>query len=73
VTSTNPVQYGYAVQAVASGIAMPKVQDATYDWGALTGPGFAVIARGDLNGNGTLSLFLGSNYTDEIYVENEDE
>jgi type IV pilus assembly protein PilA len=73
VSSTNPVQYGYAVQAVASGVAMPTIQDSTYSWGALNGPGFAVIARGDLNGDGTLSLFLGSNYTDEIYVENEDE
>lgn len=73
VTSTNPVQYGYAVQAVASGVVMPTVQGSSYSWGSRSGPGFAVIARGDLNDNGTLSLFLGSNFTDEIYVENEDE
>jgi hypothetical protein len=50
---------------------MPTVS--AYKWGSLVGPGFAVIARGDLNGDGNLSLFLGSNFTDEIYVEDEDE
>ncbi len=73
VTSTNPVQYGYAAQAVAVGVTMEDIKAGAYSWGTLAGPGFAVIARGDLNGDGTLSLFLGSNFTDEIYVENEDE
>ncbi|HMA95747.1 MAG TPA: prepilin-type N-terminal cleavage/methylation domain-containing protein [Polyangiaceae bacterium] len=76
VTTTNPVQYGYAAAAVASGGQMPTQGIGSYSWGSAakpTAPAFAVIARGDLNGNGTLSLFLSSNLTDEIYVENEDE
>lgn len=71
VASTNPVQYGYAAQAVTAGNRLPAV--GAFDWGSLVGPAVAVIARGDLNGDGTLSLFLGSSFTDEIYVENEDE
>jgi type IV pilus assembly protein PilA len=71
VTSTNPVQYGYAVRAVGPGESMPSV--GSFNWNGAVGPAYAVVARGDLNGNGVFSLFLGSSFTDEIYVENEDE
>ena len=71
VSSTNPVQYGFSVTAVGPGATMPTVSK--FDWKGLTGPGFAVVARGDLNGDDKLSLFLGSNFTDEIYVEDDDE
>lgn len=76
VTTTNPVQYGYAATAVAAGGQMPTQGIGKYSWGSAakpSTPAFAVLARGDLDGNGALSLFLSSNFTDEIYVENEDE
>jgi type IV pilus assembly protein PilA len=78
VSSTNPVQYGYAAVAVAAGGNMPSDAKSvgSFNWGKAanpTGPAFAVVAHGDLNGDGTFSLFLGSSFTDEIYVENEDE
>lgn len=73
VTSTNPVQYGYAVKALQPNDALPKL--GAFVWNMANAPGWAyvVVARADLNGNGALSLFLGSSFTDEIYVENEDE
>jgi type IV pilus assembly protein PilA len=71
VASSNPVMYGYGVKQVAAGEAMPSV--GKFDWLSKTGPGFAVVARGDLDGDGKLSLYLGSNFTDEIYREDEDE
>ncbi|HEY5955551.1 MAG TPA: hypothetical protein VIV60_03315, partial [Polyangiaceae bacterium] len=71
VTSTSPVMYGYGVEQVAPGANMPVV--GKFDWLSKTGPGFAVVARGDLDGDGKMSLFLGSNLTDEIYREDEDE
>ncbi len=55
---------------------MPSEGIGKYTWGSMTkapGPAFVAIARGDLNGDGNFSLFLGSNFTDEIYVEDEDE
>jgi type IV pilus assembly protein PilA len=78
VTSSNPVQYGYAAVAVATGGSMPNDNKSigSFNWGTAAttaGPAFAVVAHGDLNGDGTFSLFLGSSFTDEIYVENEDE
>jgi hypothetical protein len=63
--------YGYGVQQVGPGIPMPTV--GSFKWLEKTGPAFAVVARGDLNGDGKMSLFLGSNFTDEIYREDEDE
>lgn len=73
VTSTGPVQYGYAVKALPANDPLPKL--GSFNWNMTNAPGWAyvVVAKGDLNGNGTLSLFLGSSFTDEIYVENEDE
>jgi len=79
VTSTNPVQYGYAVGVPsAPGAAMPTLplKKTAFNWGTQAtpnGPAYAVIAMGDLDGNGTFSVFVGSNFTDEIYAENEDE
>jgi hypothetical protein len=63
--------YGYAVKQVAAGGAMPAVSK--FKWIGNVGPAFAAVARGDLNGDGKMSLFLGSNFTDEIYREDEDE
>lgn len=78
VTSSAPVMYGYAVAVPASiGAAMPELPLKTaFKWGgheAPNGPAFAVVARGDLDGDGKFSVFVSSNFTDEIYAEDEDE
>lgn len=78
VTSTNPVQYGYGVAVPsAAGASMPVLPLKTaFDWAdkkAPNGPAFAVLAMGDLDGNGTFSMFVSSNFTDEVYAENDSE
>jgi type II secretory pathway pseudopilin PulG len=76
VVSTSPVMYGYAVGIPASvGATMPALPLKTaFAWGTPpTGPAFAVLAMGDVDGNGTFSKFVGSSLTDEIYSEDEDE
>jgi type IV pilus assembly protein PilA len=76
VTSTAPVMYGYAVAVAASGSMPALPSTSTFKWGAagsINGPGFAVVAMGDVDGNGTYSVFVGSSLTDEIYADKEDE
>jgi prepilin-type N-terminal cleavage/methylation domain-containing protein len=77
VTSTSPVFYGYGVAVPVSGGPMPTLPLRTpFNWGphaSPTGPAYAVLAMGDLNGDGTFSKFVGSNFTDAIYAEDEDE
>jgi prepilin-type N-terminal cleavage/methylation domain-containing protein len=76
VTATAPVMYGYAVD-VAKANAMPTLPStSTFSWGSaanVNGPAFAVVAMGDIDGNGTLSVFVSSSLTDEVYADNEDE
>jgi prepilin-type N-terminal cleavage/methylation domain-containing protein len=77
VTSTSPVYFGYGVALPVSGGAMPSLPSGTkYSWGTYTsisGPAYVVLAMGDLNGDGTFSKFVGSNLTDEIYSEDDEE
>jgi prepilin-type N-terminal cleavage/methylation domain-containing protein len=78
VTSTAPVQYGYVVVAVTAGQPMPDGGSLLkgWSWGSFataTGPAYAVVAVGDLDGDGTFSAFLSSSLSDEFYAENEDD
>jgi type IV pilus assembly protein PilA len=77
VTSTSPVYYGYGVGVPAAGGSMPALPLTTaFNWGgnaSPTGPAFAVVARGDVNGDGAFSTFVSSSFTDEVHVEAEDE
>jgi hypothetical protein len=54
---------------------MPAPPQTNYSFSNVptTGPAFVVFAMGDLNGDGVFSKFVGSNFTDEIYAENENE
>lgn len=76
VTATAPVMYGYSV-AVATGGAMPTLPStSTFKWGAaasVNGPAFAVVAMGDVDGDGAFSVFVSSSLTDEVYADNDDE
>ncbi len=77
VTASAPVVFGYAAFAVASGAAMPQPwTTTTYNWGPYAtapAPGYLVQAIGDLDGDGTHSRFVSSNWNDEIYIEDEGE
>jgi type IV pilus assembly protein PilA len=77
VASSSPVIFGYGVAVPVAGGAMPSLPLTTpFDWGthaSPTGPAFAVLAMGDVDGNGVFSKFVSSNFTDEIHVESEGE
>jgi type IV pilus assembly protein PilA len=70
------VQFGYACSAgkgsgVPTATALGVERDLGYptsatDW-------YVVRAAGDRDGNGTLATFVGSNFTDQIYGENDTE
>lgn len=70
-----PVYYGYkagaggatAVPPTLTGLATPPT------WPATTGPWYVILAKGDVDANGTASYVAGSSFTGEIYVENEGE
>ena len=76
VRTSGPVQFGYACaagkgagvpQQAALGISKSLNYPASYpDW-------YVVRAAGDRDGNGVLATFVGSNFTDEIYGENDAE
>jgi len=76
VRPSAPVQFGYACDAgkgagvpaaAALGISKNLNYPATYpDW-------YVARAAGDRDGNGILATFVGSNFTDEIYGENDSE
>ncbi|MGC4070087.1 MAG: hypothetical protein QM784_36605 [Polyangiaceae bacterium] len=77
VTSTSPVYYGYGVGVPVSGGSMPALPLSTpFNWGGNanpTGPAFAVVAMGDVDGDSTFSVFVSSSFTDEVHVEAEGE
>jgi prepilin-type N-terminal cleavage/methylation domain-containing protein len=76
VRPSAPVQFGYACDAAkgtgvptqaALGISRSLNYPTTFpDW-------YVVRAAGDRDGNGVLATFVGSNFTDEIYGENDTE
>lgn len=76
VHPTNVVQFGYAC-AAGKGSGVPAQSDlgistnlnypsSATDW-------YVVRAASDRDGNGKLASFVGSNFTDQIYGENESE
>jgi type IV pilus assembly protein PilA len=77
VTTNQPVQYGYACVAGVAGKSPPNVgATPEYKWpsaDAITGPWYVVKAIGDQDGDEQESIFVGSSFTSDIYVENEAE
>jgi type IV pilus assembly protein PilA len=71
---TQPVQFGYAVKA-GSEDAMPQPY-VPYNWGSHASggaPWFIVQALGNLDGDSEYSAFVSSNWSEEIYIQNEGE
>ena len=76
VSPSSAVQFGYACSAgkgsgVPTAAALGVERDLGYptsatDW-------YVVRAAGDRDGNGTLATFVGSNFTDQNYGENDTE
>jgi prepilin-type N-terminal cleavage/methylation domain-containing protein len=70
-----PVQFGYACVAGTAANALPPlgtIGNPNYP-AAPTTPWYVVRAVGDRDEDATLAVLLGSSFTDEIYVENDDE
>jgi len=75
VQTNEPVQFGYAVQAGPAGGTPPSpgAVQTNFTWPATGEPWYVVKAVGDRNEDGVLALVVGSSFTQELYVENEQE
>ncbi len=75
VAVSAPVAFGYACTARAANQAMPALGitgNVNYPTTPTT-PYYVVRAVGDRDEDGVLAVLLGSSFTDEIYVEQDDE
>jgi type IV pilus assembly protein PilA len=70
-----PVYYGYKCAAGGAGASPPAFSMLANapTWPATTGPWYVILAKGDVDGDGTPSYVAGSSFTGEIVVENEGE
>jgi type IV pilus assembly protein PilA len=76
VHPTTVVQFGYACSA-GKGSGVPSQSDLKINtdlkYPASATDWYVVRAASDRDGNGKLAIFVGSNFTDQIYGENESE
>lgn len=76
VETSGGVYFSYGVVAGRSGDAFPELPTDKQDFNfpaAATEPFYVVLAKGDLDGDGTFSYLLSHSLTNEIYMENEGE
>lgn len=72
VTTTNPVQFAYAVVAGANGFVAPPF--VSVSGVAPTGPWYGIVAQADLDGDQSEYCYVVSHsFSDEVHVENEGE
>jgi type II secretory pathway pseudopilin PulG len=69
VLSSGPVYFGYASKAGVTGTTPTVPDGAEFNWEVpSTGPWYVAVARGNFDGDEDYSLFLGSSFTNEIFV-----
>lgn len=75
VTTDGAVYYGYAVVAGLPGEVKVEGLDPLFNvtLPEAAEPWFIVQAKGDINGDGTPSLYLGSSFSNQVYWVNEGE
>jgi type IV pilus assembly protein PilA len=74
INPSSVVQYGYSCVAGGPSTAIPQPGTTkTFNWPAPGGPWYVVTAVGDLDENGTSSIFVSSSFTTEVYSENDSE
>jgi hypothetical protein len=75
VDANGPVAFGYAVAAGAAGGTLPTLTtERNLNYPASPAePWYIAVARADHNGDGVRSLIVASSFTNEVYVEKEDE
>ncbi len=70
VLPTGPVVYSYGVVAGAAGASLPTIPTTrSFNFPAPAGPFYIVMARADLNGDGTYTYALSHSDTSEIYLD----
>jgi len=74
-TSSGLVQFGYAVVAGPSGVAMtqPTGLDMTTNWPMPTDSWYVIQAAADNDGDHVYCVVIGTSINGEVYVENEGE
>lgn len=76
VTVDSGVYYSYGVVAGRTGEAIPTPPTAKKNFGFPTNatqPFYVVIAKGDLDGDGTFSYVMAHSMSSEVYIEREGE
>jgi len=75
VTTDGAVYYGYAVIAGPPGTIEADGLDSQFDVALPTAvePWYLVQAKGDINGDGIPSLYLGSSFSNQVFWVNEGE
>lgn len=78
VTTDGPVRFGYATVAGLPTDAPPAAAPAGFgQWpnfpAAPTEPWFVVVAKGDLDDDGVLAVYVSSSFSSKVYNENEGE
>lgn len=76
VTTDGPVYFTYGVVAGRAGdpVPTPPTDKKEFNFPATaTEPFYVVVAKGDLDGDGSFSYLLSHSFTSEVYVENEGE
>lgn len=72
---TQPVQFGYQVNAGRAGDKLPKlnIDDKSVDLGTPTDAWYLIQARADFDKDGVFCNVLANSFTPELYVEHEGE
>lgn len=75
VHPSSPVEFGYGCDADGAQVPTQSTLGTTKDLGLPTTAAhwYVVRAASDRDGNGTLAIFVGSSFSDQIYGENETE
>lgn len=73
VHTDGPVYFGYAVVAVQSGTLPEPPTSKDFGFPSSNEPQYCVLAKGDLDGDGTFSYVVSHSFSQEVYVENDGE
>jgi type II secretory pathway pseudopilin PulG len=73
IQSDEPVMFGYTCKAGSGAVDVTTGTEKAMNWPSSTGPWYVVRATADHDPGGKKAIFIGSNFTAEIYSENEDD
>ena len=73
VQTDNPVQFGYALVSSSAGTALDNPPTEKQFGFPSTQDAYAVLAQGDVDGDGKYSYVVSHSYNAEVYIENDGE